>query len=94
MFGWPLVCVILFVKLPLEAAAIWSLLAGYLLLPSAVSYDIQYLPPLDKFSIPAITTLILCLIKGTRSPPPRRAYLFYLIALLFVVSWMVAEAIG
>ena len=79
-------CIILFVRLPLEAAAIWSLLAGYLLLPSAVSYDIPYLPPLDKVSIPALTTLLMCLIKGTRSPPPRRAYLFYLIALIFVVS--------
>jgi hypothetical protein len=86
LFAWPGICVILFVVLPVEAAAIWSLLAGYLLLPSAASVDVSLLPPLDKFSIPAISTFLLCWMKGTHSPAPPRSPLIYLLALTFVVS--------
>ena len=86
LFGWPAVCVILFVMLPLEAAAIWSLLAGYLLLPSAINVDIHYFPPLGKVSIIGLTTLLLCLMKGTRSSAPRRSFMIYLFAVLFIVS--------
>jgi len=86
LFGWPLVCIVLFVRLPLEAAAIWSLLAGYLLLPSAASLDLHLLPPLDKSTIPAVSTYLLCLMKGTSAPPPRRPFVVYLLAFCFVVS--------
>ena len=86
LFAWPAVCIILFVRLPVEAAAIWSLLGGYLLLPSATSVDVALLPPLDKFIIPAISTFVLCWMKGTRSPPPPRSVLIYFLALAFVLS--------
>ncbi|WP_341632042.1 hypothetical protein [Sphingomonas agri] len=77
---------ILFVLLPVEAAAIWSLLGGYLLLPSAMSVDVALLPPLDKSSIPAISTFLLCWMKGTQSPAPQRSLLIYALAFAFVVS--------
>lgn len=77
---------ILFVLLPVEAAAIWSLLGGYLLLPSAMSVDVALLPPLDKFSIPAIATFVLCWMKGARSPAPPRSWLIYCLAFAFVVT--------
>jgi hypothetical protein len=86
LFAWPAVCAFLFVRLPLEKAAIWSLLGGYLLLPSATTVDAALLPPLDKFSIPALSTFLLCWMKGTQSPPPRRSLLIYSLAFLFVVS--------
>src|SRR5207302_6506407 len=86
LFSWPAVCVILFVMLPVEAAAIWSLLGGYLLLPSGVGYDVPLLPPLDKFSIPTLSTFLLCWMKGTRSPAPRPSALIYLLAFGFVLS--------
>jgi hypothetical protein len=76
----------IFVLLPLEAAAIWSLLAGYLLLPSGVSIDVHLLPPLDKSTIPAMTTFVFCAMKGTRSPAPKRPIMIYLFALALVVS--------
>ncbi len=72
--------------LPLEAAAIWSLLGGYLLLPSGTQIDLPLLPPLDKTSIPAIITLLLCFMKGTQSKPPRQSPLAYLFALAFIAS--------
>ena len=70
----------------MELAAICSLLGGYLLLPSATTIDIQFLPPIDKFSVPALSTLLLCLMKGTQRPAPRQSFLIYLFALAYVVS--------
>jgi hypothetical protein len=86
LFGWPAVCVVFFVMLPVELAAIWSMLTAYLLLPSAVSVDVHYLPALDKGSISALSTFVLCKIKGTQSLTPRRSFLIYFFALLFVIS--------
>src|SRR5947209_6936146 len=62
------------------------MLAGYLLLPSALSIDLHFLPPLDKSNIPAISTFLLCLMKGAQSPAPRRSPFLYLFALCFVIS--------
>lgn len=86
LFTWPAVCLVLFILLPIEAAAIWSLLAGYLLLPPAANVDIHFLPPIDKSSIPALSTFLLCLMKGARSPAPRRSFLIYFFAFAFIVS--------
>jgi hypothetical protein len=57
-----------------------------LLLPAATSVDVALLPPLDKYSIPAISTLLLCWMKGTQSPAPRRSSVIYLLALGFITS--------
>jgi hypothetical protein len=86
LFAWPAVCVMLFVLLPVEAAAIWSLMGGYLLLPSATSVDVPLLPPLDKFSIPSITVFLLCWMKGPQSPPPPRSPIIYLMAFALFLS--------
>lgn len=72
--------------LPIEAAAIWSLLGGLMFLPSAMSVDLPLLPPLDKTSIPAITTLLLVWMKGAPTHPRRQSLLVYLLALGYVVS--------
>jgi hypothetical protein len=80
------VCIALFVALPLEAAAIWSLLGGYLLLPSGTQIDIPMLPPIDKTSVPAVATLLLCWMKGTRVPYPKRSMLVYLLAIGYVIA--------
>lgn len=77
---------VLFFLLPLEAAAIWSLLGGYLLLPSGLVVDAHVLPPLDKFSVPALATFLLCWMKGPRSPPSRPSWLVYLFASAYVLS--------
>ena len=56
----------LFVALPVEAAAIWSLFGGYLLLPSGFQIDLPLLLIFDKTSVPAVSTLLLCWAKGTQ----------------------------
>jgi len=78
--------VVLFVILPIEAAAIWSLLGGLLLLPSDMQVDVPLLPPLDKTSIPALSALVLCWMKGARTRAPHQSIFVYLLALAYVVS--------
>lgn len=52
-------------------AACWSLLGGLLLLPSGFKVDLPLLPPIDKNSIAVVSTILLCLAKGSR--PPRHS---------------------
>jgi len=76
LFGWPVVAAVLFILLPLETAAAWSLLGGYFLLPSGFKVDPPLLPPIDKSSVTILSTLVLCLAKG--SPRPRHSPGFFL----------------
>jgi hypothetical protein len=86
LFAWPAVCLILFVRLPVEKAAIWSLLGGYLLLPSGTSVDLFLLPPIDKFSITSLSTFLFCWMKGGASSGRKRSMLIYCLAFIFVIS--------
>jgi hypothetical protein len=72
--------------LRVEAAAIWSLLGGYLLLPSGLQVDVPILPPLDKSSIPAITTILLCWMRGADFPAPRMPVAVYIFGFCFVLA--------
>lgn len=54
---WPVVCAVLMRRLPLERGLIWSLLAGYLLLPPIAAFDLPLVPALDKYSIPNVAVL-------------------------------------
>ncbi len=56
---WPLVALALYATLPAGRATIWTLLAGYLLLPVGVDFDFPGVPALDKSSIPNAAALIL-----------------------------------
>ena len=60
LFSWPVVAAVLFRVLPLQKALVWTLLGGYLLLPTGTSFKIPTLPSLDKAFIPAISALVLC----------------------------------
>jgi hypothetical protein len=53
--AWPLVAVVLFRTLSAERAVIWTILAGYLVLPPVAAIDLPMIPPLDKLSIPALS---------------------------------------
>ena len=72
--------------LPIEAAAIWSLLGGLLLLPSEFHVNVPGFPPLDKDSIPALATLVLCWMKGAPTKAPHQSIFVYLLALAYLVS--------
>lgn len=77
---------VLFVQLPLEKAAIWSILGGWLLLPADLAVNPPFVPPLDKYSIPAVSTFLLCYMKGSQLPAPKRSAVIYLL----VLTWTVA----
>ncbi|MDR9395612.1 MAG: hypothetical protein RI571_15065, partial [Roseovarius sp.] len=64
---WPVVCAVLFNRLRIELALIWSILGGYLLLPPLVEFDLPLLPALNKFSIPSFSAfLIIVFVLGRR----------------------------
>ena len=86
LFAWPLVCIVIFVTLPVELAAISSLLGGYLLLPSNMQVDLPLIPPIDKTSIAAVSTLLLCWMKGSAKPPPRQPWIIYVLSVAYIVS--------
>jgi len=59
---WPLVCLILFRRLTVERAIIWSILGGYLLLPVRAVFDLPLVPNFDKTTIPNLSALAFCLL--------------------------------
>ena len=64
---WPLVCLILLKRMPLERGLIWCLLGGYLFLPPRTEFDLPLVPPMDKASIPSLCAfLILALVLRKR----------------------------
>ena len=58
---WPAACLFLFRRLPVERAIIWSILAGYLILPQQAEFDLPLVPDMDKVSIPNISAFVLCI---------------------------------
>lgn len=56
---WPVVALVLFMTMPVGRAVIWTILAGYLLLPVGVDFDLPGLPPMDKSSIPNLVAILL-----------------------------------
>ena len=56
---WPLVVILMFRRMPIERALIWSILGGYLFLPPVARFDFPMVPALDKVSIPNLSTLFV-----------------------------------
>ncbi|WP_323035166.1 hypothetical protein [Pararhodobacter sp.] len=61
LLSWPLVAAILFKKLPLERALIWSILGAYMVLPQISAIDLPIVPALNKETIPNLTAFAICL---------------------------------
>lgn len=70
VFAYPLIVLLLFRKLPLPRALVWSILGGYLFLPTRVEVDLPALPALDKATIPALSAALMVWIYRDR---PTRA---------------------
>lgn len=56
---WPVVCIILFTRLSLERALIWSFIGAYMWLPPITEYDLPLVPSMNKFTIPSVMVLII-----------------------------------
>ena len=87
LLSWPLICFVLFKKVRIEKAIIWSILGGYLILPPVANFNLPLFPSMDKMSIPNISAFFICLYSLTRwrslFPESRIANLLILI---FVVG--------
>ena len=79
---WPLVIALLFARLDRQRALIWSILAGYLLLPPVVAIDLPVFPALDKMMIPALAAAAMVFF-GARDqdgkPPPMGGFVVLLV---------------
>lgn len=86
---WPLVGLVFFRTLGIQAAIAATIIGGYLLLPTRGGFDLPMLPPVNKHFVAAVTALVLVMIfsrrSGTGSLPgwvPRSPVIAGLIALL------------
>ncbi|WP_111733162.1 hypothetical protein [Roseovarius amoyensis] len=66
---WPVVCLLMFRRMGLERAIIWSILGGYLLLPPRATLDLPLVPDFDKTSIPNLCALLFCILIARRRVP-------------------------
>ncbi len=88
LLSWPIIVAILFSRLDRPQALIWSILAGYLLLPPLVEIDLPVFPGLNKAAVPSIAAAVMVYMaardpvpKGD-APPPMGGF----IMLLFVMN--------
>jgi hypothetical protein len=57
---WPLVMFVLFKRLPVGRALIWSFLGGYLLLPPfPTAFDFPLMPPISKQTLPNLVAVVM-----------------------------------
>lgn len=97
LFGWPIVVLVLFRLLPAAQAFGWSVLAGYLLLPTQAGLDLPGVPSLDKDGVPVLSAGLMLLLgvgaartgkraRDTADPAPRRHWLASALLVLLLVS--------
>ncbi|WP_342069652.1 hypothetical protein [Yoonia algicola] len=58
---WPLIMMGLFKSLTPDRALIWSFLGAFMVLPSGAEIDLPLIPSLDKFTIPSLAALVICM---------------------------------
>jgi len=68
LLAWPAVVAILFRRLPLERALIWSILGGYMVLPQISAINLPMIPAFDKVTIPNLTAFAACVAIWGRLP--------------------------
>lgn len=83
---WPLVAIVLFARLRVDKALVWTLLGGYLLLPPLVAIDLPMIPTFDKLSIPSLAALAALLVLGHKLRPLDGTATERMLLLLFVLA--------
>ena len=68
LWGWPVITVILFMRLPVPKAAAASLIAGYLLLPTQPYINFPLLPSYGRDLAAALPTLAMAMIMSRPAP--------------------------
>lgn len=70
-----------------QRALIWSILAGYLLLPPVVAIDLPVFPALDKMMIPALAAAAMVFFFARdqgEKPPPMGGFVVFLVLMNLV----------
>lgn len=83
---WPLVAIVLFARLRVDKALVWTLMGGYLLLPPVAAIDLPMIPAFDKASIPSLAALAAILALGHRLRPLDGHAVERTLLLLFVLA--------
>lgn len=68
LLAWPVVVMVMFRRMPLERALIWSILGGYMVLPQLTQIDPPAIPAFDKVTIPNLTAFACCVAIWGRVP--------------------------
>jgi hypothetical protein len=94
LLAWPLVTVVLYNLLPFSRATIWTILGGYLLLPTDVAIKFAMIPAFDKNSIPNICALIGCIACAPVREKPTLPKMTFLAAAVYVLSPLITSALN
>src|SRR5258708_2090362 len=94
LLGWPLVAAVLYKVMPPAWATIWTILGGYLLLPSDVAIKFAMIPAFDKNSIPNICACIGCIVCSPRRGKSSLPKLSLLIIAVYLLSPLVTSALN
>ena len=87
LLGWPVIAIILFLKLPLNRAMLWTILGAQLLLPAGAKFKFEMVPQLDKATIPNFCILLGCMIAARRPLQVLRGFGFTdLLILAYLIS--------
>jgi hypothetical protein len=71
---WPVMALILYSRLPLNLATLWTILGASLLLPVGTVIKIAGVPAFDKASLPNLAALICCAIFAGKLPKIFRGF--------------------
>ena len=86
---WPVVVAVLFQRMERAQAVIWSIFAGYLLLPQLIEIDLPAFPGLNKHMVPALAAAVMVYFvtkeraRSEPPPPPMGAWVVLLLAMNF-----------
>lgn len=72
LYGWPVVVAILFKIYDRRVALLAAMIAGYLLLPTRLFFDLPALPPLNKETMPSLAALAAVLMTRPSGTIPER----------------------
>jgi hypothetical protein len=94
LLGWPLVAAVLYKAMPSSRATIWTILGGYLLLPSDVAIKFAMIPAFDKDSIPNICACVGCIACSRGRSKSSLPKLSLLLTAVYVLSPLVTSALN
>ena len=90
LIAWPFISLIFYKKMPVVNATFWTIVGGYLVLPTKVAIDFPLIPPLDKGSIPAIAAMVGCIFikKQKMSFIPKKGVEKWLLIVFLLVPFI------